>query len=443
MSARAFAGVQPTPPESLSRRIVESLTAVLMVVGAFCCPMTWSLAKGLLSVGDACFVLALVIQGPWMLQNLARLGGVPWLIAASGALFGLSGMTAFALGEQYAEPVNAAKLAFSMTVFPLLLVVTTGNRPALLDAVLTGWVAGATLSALVAIASRHQISLLGLFDSFAAEGNRARGLTYHSNILGYTSALAALAALYLGSRFRGVAARAAAGAAFSVLLVALYYSGSRAAVFSLALGLLFAALPRARMDRLALYGVLALGVLSIAAFALLIGHEMDLRVTEDLRESAIGRVLGLSETARLANEERRLFIELVWDAFFEHPLFGSGYGWLRGAHVHVLSVLHSGGLLGLLALLIWMVGVATAALTVHRDRTSLAVQDRALWPLAIGGVTIWFVDGALQPVLPDRNGYILVGVLFVLNARLLARRWQAAVAQPARMQTTHEGVWRT
>lgn len=424
MSATA-AMLTPVPVQDSAVRIaLDFISLALLMTGAFCCPMSWYVAQGYLSVSDACFLLALASQTPWALQRLAQTGGVPWLIVLAGVLFGLSGMIVYALDEPYAEPVNAAKLAFSLTLFPLLLVVTVSERPWLLDAVLAAWVAGAAFSALVAIASRNQIALFGLMDEVAAAGYRARGLTYHANVLGYSCALAAPTAIYLAKRYAHWSARLTTVTALGILLAGLYLCGSRSAVFALALGLLVPGIGQIKLRHLPIHLTALLGLLSATVIGFMIAGELDLRITEGLRESVIGRILGLSESAGRANTERRLYIDMAWAAFQEHPFFGNGYGWLRGAHIHVLSVLHCGGLLGLAALMSWMAGVLAACVSVRNGAQGLvSAQDYGLWLLAIAGIIIWFVSGVLQPLLSDRNGYILIGVLLVLDARRRSRRY--------------------
>lgn len=419
MIVRQTAPARGGPAYAPDRQIgLDQLTLGLLMAGAFCCPIRWTVLAGYLSLSDAFFLAALASHARSALRNIGELGGVPWPLLASGALFALSGMISYAIGEAHAEPLNAAKLIFSLTLFPLLLVLTVGTDLKRLDKVLMAWVAGGVLSAGVALASRYGISLLGYYDEFSAGGGRASGLTYHPNALGYTSALIAPVAAYLSVRFSHWGMRTLALGALAVLLSGVHLSGSRASVWALALGALYPVLRLLRGNRGMLLLTALLGAAALAALALAVSVEFDVQLPENFRESALGRALGLSTSAYGSNVERQSYIDFSWAAFQESPFFGAGYGWLRGAHVHLLAILHAGGLLGFSAFLLWILAVLSACWRVAGAQRKLGATFSGLWPVVVAGLVIWFVNGGLQPVLPDRNGYILIGVLFALDAHL-------------------------
>lgn len=418
---------QPTA----GRAWTDTVTLVLAMAGAFCCPMSWSVFAGYLSISDAFFLAALASQARSGLRTLGELGGVPWLLIICGVLFAFSGLISFASDDAHAEPINAAKLIFSMTVFPVLLLLTVGTDLRRLDALLLAWVCGGALSAAVAIASRNGISLLGLYDTTSAIGGRAVGLAYHANVLGYTCALTAPVALYLTLRYTRWIAKAIMLTALLALLYGLYLCGSRASVLALALGGLYPVLSALFGRRLPLVLTAMLGIASAAALTYAALGEFDTLVSDDFRESALGRTLGLSTSAAGSNHERMVYIDYVWAAFLERPLLGDGYGWLRGAHVHVLAILHSGGMLGFSAFLCWVVAILLACQRVVAALGQASVAAyRPLWLVIVTGLLIWLINGGLQPVLPDRNGYILVAALFSLDAHL--RRVRSRAEEQAR-----------
>lgn len=410
-----------------ARRLgMDLITLILAMAGAFCCPMAWSVSAGYLSISDAFFLAALLTQARSGLRRLGELGGVPWMLLLSGALFGFSGLISYASGDMHAEPLNAAKLIFSMAVFPVLLMLTVGTDLRRLDWILLAWVAGGTLSAAVAIASRNGISLLGLYDQSGGSGGRSLGLSYHPNVLGYTCALIAPVAVYAVFHFPRWIVKTMALGSLAVLLYGLHLSGSRASFWALMLAAVYPVVRLLLGRRSALVLTVMVGMASAVALMLTIGGEFGSQMSAEFRESAIGRVLGFSTLVEGSNFERRLYIELAWAAFLENPFFGAGYGWLRGAHVHVLAILHSGGLLGFCAFLCWAMAIALACgrVVASLGKTSVAGY-RELWPVIVAGLLIWMVNGALQPVLPDRNGYILVAALFSLDAcarRVLSAR---------------------
>lgn len=391
----------------------DTLGLALLMAGAFCCPTNWSVVEGYLAVGDAFFIAALLVQARSAARRVVELGGIPWGLLLCGLLFAMSGLVNFARDLPQADPVTAAKLVFSLALFPLLLMLSVGAELRRLQWVFVAWMAGGVLSAIVAIAGSRGISVFGFFDETAAAGGRAQGLAYHANALGYTSALIAPVAAYLACRAPGSVTRWLALFCLGLLLYALHLSGSRASLLALGVGLavpLLALLPR--------HGVATvIAGMGLVSLALLVGAAMietNALSADRLANSAVGRLLGFSSTD-VSNAERRLYMGMAWERVQAYPLLGEGYGWLRGAHVHVLAILHSGGLLGLSGLLVWATTVCAAGVRlVGALRDPALASYRALWPVVLSGLLVWLVNGGLQPVLPDRNGYILVGVLFLL-----------------------------
>lgn len=419
----------PRANDSAATLWTQGFTLIMAMAGAFCCPMAWSVFAGYLSISDAFFLAALAGHARFDGRILGDVSGLPWLLA-SALLFACSGLIVWATGDMHAEPINAAKLIFSMTVFPLLLVLTVGTDLRRLNWVLLAWMAGGAFSAGVAVASRSGISLLGFHDPTAASGGRALGLAYHPNVLGYTCALIAPVALYMAIHHRRWMMKWIALVALATLIYGLHLSGSRASVLALGLGAAYPVLSSLLGRQSPLILTATFGLAGALALMYAILGEFDTVMSDAFRESAIGRALGLSSTVAGSNYERRLYMEFAWEQFQENPIFGAGYGWLRGAHVHVLAILHSGGLLGFSAFLCWGMAVL---LTCRRIAVGLgaaaAVSGRELWPVIVAGLLIWVINGALQPVLPDRNGYILIAALFTLEAH--ARRGRTLSLQLA------------
>jgi len=384
----------------------------LLLAGAFCAPITtWNLGGGLLLISDALFIAALVSHAFAATKQLNAMGGVPVLLVVSGAMLAMSGMITYSIGEPYSAPLNAIKMVFSLCVFPMLIASIAYTGPEQTHRLLAAWITGATFSALVAVASRHGISILGFFDAAAASGWRARGLTYHSTVLGYTSALLIPVAVYMLRAASGAMMRLLFVGALAILLYALHLSGSRAALISLLLGIAY---PILRGMRLQTWFYVCFGILGIATLALL--------TVTLLTELAVGRLLGLSSSAFNSNTERMIYIRYSWDQFLKYPIFGTGYELLRIAHMHVLGILHCGGIFGLFTFLLWLACVIAAhfRVTTATPQPQIAAWYRGLSRVVTAGLVIWFISGALHPLLMDRNGYVLIGVLFALDSH--ARR---------------------
>lgn len=337
---------------------------------------------------------------------------------AGALLFALSGMVCLARGDVMADPEVALKLVFSLAIFPILLAIIVDHDWRRLDYILLAWLAGAATTAAVAVASRYGIPVFGFIDAAAASG-RAYGLSYHPNQLAYTGALTAPVAIYFLVRVPDWRGRALALVALFLVLAGLHLSGSRAALLSFLLAVGVVSLGLLRLRYAAAYLMITVGSVAVAVLLATLVVELGLPIARGIEESAIGRILGLSEGAGQSNAGRLELMRHGWEQFLTSPFFGHGYGHIRWSHFHILSILHSGGLLGLLAFLVWLVGIGTmcwrVATGLHRIEPAIF---RTLWPVCVAGLVIWFVDNAFQPLMTDRSGYVLVGVLFVLEARL-------------------------
>lgn len=415
------------------------LSIALLMAGAFCCSIDWSISPAGFRVAlcDAFFFAAMLCQAPWVMQNLARLGGVPLLPVIGASLFAVSALVDAEVGHSMSDPLNAVKLVLSLMALPVLLLVAVGEDWRRLDAVLAAWLAGATLSAVVAVTSRYNIPFFGLLDPVSAAGGRALGLSYFANELGYTSALNAPVAAYFFFRYRYWGIRLVMVAAVGVLLYAIHLSGSRSSLLAVACSVAVLSIRLIQWSRLPGMMVTILGLLAGATLVYAIAQELELPLAHGIEESAIGRMLGLSPTGEGSTASRKDYAWYAWDQFLESPYFGKGYAYLRAAHFHVLALLHSGGLLAFTAFTTWLVGIlATCSRVGHGIGRTIIGRHRLLWPTAIAGLVVWFTNGAFQPLLADRNGYILVGVLLVLDAgvRRAMHYGQPIVSPPGDLQ---------
>lgn len=399
---------------------IHQLAFALIVAGAFCSPINWSVF-GRLPLADFFFILAFLLQAPFMVQGLARAYALPLLPLTGCMLFVVNSIINVAMASPYAAPLFVAKLLYSFYLFPLLLAYTLFWNLRKVDIMLAAWLAGAALTAFVALASSYHIPVFGYIDPYAASGVRARGLSYHANALGYTSALTAPVAIYLLACYRHILIRLFAFVALALVLYGIQASGSRSSLLGLVAGVLVLVLVPGflRGNRLWLYLMVFLGLAATLLLGYAVARGLGLPIADSIASSAVGRLLGLSHGA-IASTNLRIQIALrSWADFVANPLFGIGYGAIRIAQSNVLSILQSGGLLGLTAFLTWLSGLFAAGIRVKVGLYhAVSAHYRLLWSVVVAGLVIWFVNTAFQPLLNDRNGYILVGVLFALNARV-------------------------
>lgn len=401
------------------------LSVILLMGGAFCCPITtWAFFKGYLSLSDALFVAAFAIH----LTRSGRLGantpGILMLLGLSAGVFTLSGLITFAMGGIYSSPVVAFKLVFAMSIAPYAISVMVGDDRRAASCLLIGWLAGAVFNALIVLASRYGVAVLGFYDSYSGEGYRAQGLTYHPNSLSYSSALLIPVATYLWTQTRTITARLALATSMLLLLNAIYVSGSRASLLALLIGTL-PWLPLLMCRRIwPLFFAIGVGVLASGFLAFTLGAQFG-ALQAGFEESAIARLFGGAPT-ELSDAGRRWALAYSWSEFQESPLFGVGWLAVRWSHSNILAILHSGGLFGLLGLVCWATAIVVAVVRISAVQRVVPVTwDRTLLMMILSSLIIWFVNGAFQPLLLDRNGYLLIGILLALNAQA-AQLWHAS-----------------
>jgi hypothetical protein len=415
------------------------ITVLLLMAGGFCCPMSkWVLSQGYLSYSDLFFFAALTSHITNTLANPRAVSISIFLIVAA-LILALSGIIDTFIDSQYSYPLNSGKLVFSMTLFPLIITLIAGVDSAITEKLLVAWLAGGTFSALIAFASSHEISILGFYDSLSAKGARAEGLAYHANAFAYACALLVPVAVYFWGQKPRLMVRLLVLISLSLLLYGIYSSGSRGSLLAMLTAMLAWPLLKMRGSVRPQTLLALMGLALVAVFFVVLGAEYFTHAFPRFTESAIGRLLGLSSSAAGSNVGREQYIHGGWERFSESPVFGSGYFWLRGAHMHILGIMDAAGLFGLSGLIFWGVAISCAVLKLRKIRhanVSSAGFD-ALFILTVSGLINWLVGGAFQPALLDRNGYILIGILFALDANT---RHQIAIKTGLKSQTVASNV---
>lgn len=327
----------------------------------------------------------------------------------------LSSLITFSWWGQTQNLFNVIKIIATLVFLPLVIGWLIASHPQSVDGFIRWFLAGAVLSAAVAIFSRQGISLFGLFDEPASRGIRAAGLSYHPNTLGFTSAQGVLAAIYLVLSTRKRILQAVGIACIGVCLEAIRISGSRTAVLTLAV----AVVPF-------VFRMLLLSPPHIRARAIVVivvgsaGLMLSLLLSDDPQSTTnyfLNRLFGSEEGARSSDEYRREALAKSWEAFQQSPLVGHGFEYLRHAHNHIVEILQCGGLLALTGFLFWMTGLIRVAVTVRRASSLglLPIQRPDLiLDFALAMALVFAVCGALQPFLTDRNSHLFAGILLGL-----------------------------
>ncbi len=347
----------------------------------------------------------------------------------------LSSLMTFAWWGQVQNLFNVIKIIATLVFLPLVIGWLIASQPQSVDGFIRWFLAGAVLSAAIAILSRQGISLFGLFDEPASRGIRAAGLSYHPNCLGFTSAQGVLASIYLVFTVRSRTLQVLGIVCAGVCLEAIRLSGSRTAVLTLAVALL------PFVFRALLLSAPHIRSRAIVAITMgLAGLFLTLLLSDDPQSTTsylLNRLFGSEEGARASDEFRRQALADGWAAFLQSPLIGHGFEYMRLAHNHLVEILQCGGLLALAGLLIWATGLIRIAIGQYRATHHGILssrQTRLVLDFAISMALVFAVCGALQPFLTDRNSHLFAGILLGLYFSSSKKRTDSSTRYPASSQ---------
>jgi tetratricopeptide (TPR) repeat protein len=221
-------------------------------------------------------LVGLWVAAAWLVLDRAELRGGALTAAFLGAIAGLTAWTWISVLWTESTVLTALEgfrmLAYLGVAAALLLVVRRATAPALLRGVL----AAVTVIGSYGLATRLFPDRLGSYDPVSTY-RLSEPLGYW-NGLGIFCAMGALLALGVLARDRSLLARCLAGAAFTVLLSALYFTFSRGAWIALGLGFVVAFAFDPRRLHLA---VALLAVAVPAGLAIFIGSTSEALTVED------------------------------------------------------------------------------------------------------------------------------------------------------------------
>lgn len=408
---------------------------LFLAAAFFLCPLNRLEIADHFAWSDASFLGAgvlLVVSFPLSGRSL----NIPAFLALTVALFVLGGLVGFALHQAPGYLANCAKILVAMVMVPVAIASITDGRMETIERLMMFWIAGALLSGVVAILQHFGIYLFDL-STENASGGRVAGLAYHSNSLAFNSALTFFAALYFALASSTPYRRMTALVVACLLLDALILSGSRAGLVAVFVGAALLTLftigragaGRSFRDRwfavLAAAAVLLVVVISSARFE---------------GSTAWHRLFGQSSSAEGANDARRDSIKAAWRAIEASPFVGTGLMDLRSVHDHVIQTLYTTGLVGVLGFSCWLVGMCRCWGRVRRCQAISRAAERERMLLVLVGVMMvaWFVTGAFQPLLIDRNGYIPFGLMLALRIRYAFGR--RIVSRPVSVAPTADAL---
>lgn len=404
--------------------VLMGLTGVAMI------SVTWNgLPPKSVSAPDLVLLAALGVLAYCWAEDSVRVPIPGWLAGAAALLFASELVAELFVPDPPLDPppsftvpgaplITLARTELAFFFVPVLIgAVASSWRRAHLIADL--WVASAVISAAIATFDAATGAGIGANITGVHVEARSAGLALHANTFALTCAMTLPIALLRAAQLHGWGRALAIGATI-VLLAGILSSGSRVGFGSalLAIWLTPMLIPKLR-TRILMAGVaavmlfLAVAALAPAGNSLLSGFER----------------LGGSGSAAGANIQRFDQVEDSLEIALDHPVTGVGFSVIADAHVLPLQYWEAGGVLGVLALILYATGALGTGWRLLRDRT----LPQGI-PEFAGAVTISFavylIAGLIQNQIADRYIYIPVGLLLGLAVAANSGRSERVSTEP-------------
>ena len=337
-----------------------------------------------------------------------------WLIVAGGAIL-LTGLVSAVFADRFGQnllPAARFAVALSVGTAAIAVAASTPKRRTIIAGL---WVTAAAISALIAVADSVFGTEIGprLTGLVFNAGARVGGLANHPNQLAAAAVIALPVALaYAGAPRIRASERWVAIGLVCVLVAGVLVSGSRAGAIALPVVVLATA-AWAAPGRFRRQQMFVAGALVVAVIALLV-------VNPNIASVTTSR-LGASESTAVSDESRRELMTQAVSHFLDRPLTGHGFAESRAAHMIYLQVLAAGGLLALLAFVLFFAGTISRGRNAMRA-VDLPPSDRALALGCTVAVVAWMVLGLVQNMLYDRYLYVAPGLVLALAAAVGSRQ---------------------
>lgn len=430
-----------SPPEGLA-----GTTAKWILASAFfAIPLTALRPFASATFGDLLLALAvlaagvLVLKGRrppplsrWVLVGAALLGMTILLSIAWPPVTEVPAIRSFG-ASPYGSSVGAGvRLLLALVAVPLVVAVIA-SRKATVWLFANAWIAGATLSCLVAVidasfGTNLQVRLADnpaqVAEFLGLEPARSVGLAVHPTSFSVVAAM--VFPLVLAKMDRPRRALIVAPLVLALCL-GVVLSGSRVGMVGLGVALVLTLVLDSRVRRtwrrpgLTLIGTYA-AVLAATLIVFVLGPPAALMNTvpdgsavgseSGGTVSSVSRLDPLSISAKVSNEER---LERMWDSIdliSQRPLSGYGYQWIEASHNIYLQLLVAGGIFALVGFASAMFGYLEEAWSIRRRlRGAAATMATAL----LVSMITFLVMGLFQTDLLDRYLYLPAGLVLAMS----------------------------
>jgi hypothetical protein len=284
----------------------------------------------------------------------------------------------------------------ALLVLPWLLVsvINCTGRP--VYPIAWAWMAGAALSAGVALSDFFGLSQIGpTVTGLSHFSGRETGLATHPNNLGFSCVMTVPVAIHLASKRHLIGV-----GCLALLVCGILLSGSRGSQLGLVLALVLTAVlvpSRARLTPLMIYVTCWVSVIIIWQWG---------TVTAQFGEML--RFTNTSDTFR-SNSLRSLLARQALSDFDYNPTIGIGYEVLVDAHSIYLQILAAGGLLLATGMLLFWFGLVRAGWRLrHVDPIGIFL---------VASIIVWLAVGLVENQLTDRYIYFPVAAIAAMTVR--------------------------
>nr|MBV6630656.1 hypothetical protein [Oceanococcus sp. HetDA_MAG_MS8] len=387
----------------------------LLFLGVFFAPCESLRVSGALSISDLCIGLAIAVKFLGQDASTSRMWlPLPWVVALILGL--VTALWQLELNSSTYRQNVTQYIVYSYIhiVVPLVIVQWYSSGPRVVPQLVTAWILGSTLSALVAVMDANGL-WPDLLDAYAKdEGRRFAGMALHSTSLGFnvSMALAATSVLFIRSR---------SWMGSLVWLLVLYVnfsaanlSGSRSSLLAPVVGLVFVVCFSlwSRHFRWSHVYKLILVSACVALAPVLIrgGPAPD-------SQSAYSRLSGAASSV-VSDYRRAVRQAESWEDIWERPVLGNGYHTIGQAHHRLLELLEAGGLVMCFSFALQMAFMYLIVISAWRK---MSAPDTFYMGLIAANVAYWSVFWAHSGLFSRTVG-VLFGLTLLGAIRLVLQR---------------------
>ena len=309
---------------------------------------------------------------------------------------------------------KAAYWIIALVAVPLAAIACSKLDPRAITWILAFFLAGASLSALIALADLTAFTHIAQSIGYVSNNRRQPGLAVHPNSLGIACVIAAPFAVHF---MNGAKRRWLPTVALVLLFGGALACGSRGTQLILPVAVVFAII--VSPQRKSVIKLLS----GFAAVALFVGFF----VVQQLVLGFLGEVLRFGGGANTGGDSERKMLALqALEDFSQYPFFGIGIEHIIEAHNIYLQILSAGGLVLAAGMMTYWFCTLFACWRAGRVGVSAA-------PFIFISIVAWLVIGAIENQLTDRLLYYTVGCAAALAAGSVAKtRKRPMIGAPPR-----------